>query len=462
VLMLGYANREVLVTARILSAILAGLTVVLTYILARRVGANVYVAGLGGLLLICVSEMEHNGRYAHNDTYLIFFTTLAVLCVVEYFKGQNKIWLYASLIVVGLAASCKYIGGSLLIVPFGVYLLEQRRNLWKQTLAIIETLFIGAALTYLGFALGTPKALFWMTYYFKRLLPVLNWQVGYGKQPDSVRGILGQYGVMAEGLGLALVLLFGAAFIWTCYQVIKSQRSGEIKPGSPMGTRGIVLFAVIVLDLPMLISYNYQLRYFLTLMPLLAVVAAFFIEALYIKTKQTGKSYSMLVSAGISLIVLYSLARIISLMLVTMNDARIPASEFMQTLPAGTSLEHTYYPPTLPEGRFDSEFNYPIYFVKGNEPLPTSKQFVYNDGERGLDDRLTDYLVVDSFTSDKFNDPYTCANMQVECDFFKQLATGQSNHYRLLVEYKYTLPPYLPQINYLFVNPTIRIYERTK
>ena len=460
VLALGSTN--VLVTVRIFSAILAGLTVVLTYSLARRVGATIYVAGLGGLLLICVSEMEHNGRYAHNDTFLIFFTTLAVLCVVEYFRGQNKIWLYASLIAVGMAASCKYIGGSLLILPMSVYLIGQRLNLRKQPLAILETLFIGGVLTFLGYAVGTPKALFWMTYYVKRLLPALNWQVGYGKEPGSVRGFLGQYGVMANGLGLALVLLFGAAFIWTCYQVIQSQRSGELKPGSQMGMRGIVLFAILILDLPMLFSYNYQLRYFLTLMPLLAVLTAFFVQALYIQTNQLGKSYSILVGSGVALIMVYSLARIMSLMLLTMNDARIPASAFIQTLPVGTSLEHTYYPPTIPAAHFRDEFNYPIYFVKGNEAVPVSKKFKYNDGELGLDDRLTDYLVIDSFTYDKFNDPYICANMQVECDFFKQLATGRSNHYQLLKEFTYSLPPYLPQIDFLFVNPTIRVYERIK
>jgi len=461
-IVLALGSTDVLVIARVFSALLAGLTVVLAYILARRMGGSVYVAGLGGLFLICVSEMEHNGRYAHNDTFLIFFTTLAVLCVVEYFRGQNKIWLYVSLITVGLAASCKYIGGSLLILPMSIYLVGQRHNLWKQPLAILETLFISGALTFLGYATGTPKALFWMTYYVKRLLPALNWQVSYGKQPGSVRGFLGQYGVMANGLGLALVLLFGAAFIWTCYQVIKSQRSGELKPGSQMGMRGIVLFAIIVLDLPLLISYNYQLRYFLTLMPLLAVLTAFFVQALYIETSRLGKPYSILVGGSVALIVLYSFARITSLMLLVMNDARIPASAFIQTLPVGTSLEHTYYPPTIPGEHFESEFNYPIYFVKGNEPLPVSKQFKYNNGELGLDDRQTDYLVVDSFTADKFNDPYTCARMQVECDFFKQLATGRSNHYQLLKEFTYTLPPYLPQINFLFVNPTIRVYERIK
>jgi hypothetical protein len=50
--------------------------------------------------------------------------------------------------------------------------------------------------------------------------------------------------------------------------------------------------------------------------------------------------------------------------------------------------------------------------------------------------------------------------MQVECDFFKQLASGQSNHYKLIAEFAYSLPRYLPQVQVDFVNPTIRIYER--
>ena len=129
----------------------------------------------------------------------------------------------------------------------------------------------------------------------------------------------------------------------------------------------------------------------------------------------------------------------------------------------GTSLEHTYYPPDIPLEHFEREHNYPIYFRKAeNEPLPTSKFYEFNVGESGLDDRLTDYFVVDGFTMDKFNNPYTCADMQVECDFFKQLATGQSPHYKFIKEFSYTLPAYLPQIEVAFVNPSIRIYERIK
>jgi hypothetical protein len=73
---------------------------------------------------------------------------------------------------------------------------------------------------------------------------------------------------------------------------------------------------------------------------------------------------------------------------------------------------------------------------------------------------MTDYLVTDSFTSSRFSDPYICETMHAECNFFKQLETGHSNHYRLVADFTYRLPPYLPQVNIAFVNPGIRIYER--
>jgi len=459
-LSLGKTDGDILVASRIFSAVLAGLTVILVYFIARRIGGSVQVAGLSGLLLICVSEMSHNGRFAHNDTYLVFFTTLSVLLLLNYSNGQGKIWLYATFFTVGMAASSKYIGGSLVLAPFMVYAIEQRHNIKRQWLSITETIFISAALTFLGFAFGTPKALTWMAYYFKRLYTTLQWQVGYGYQPDSVRGFIGQYGVMANGLGIALVLLFGVAFLWTVWKTIKAYRIKTASQNPQIKPFAILLLAILVLDLPMMISYNYQLRYFLTLMPFLAVLTAFFIHDLYQGTTRTNKIYTILIGISISIFILYSIARLISLMLLVMNDARIPATAFIATLPEGTSLEHTSYPPTLPSDHFEREYNYPIYFVRGNEPLPTDKRFVYNAGEAGLNDRKTDYFVVDSFTASKFNDPYYCDAMPLECDFFRQLETGQSAHYKLLKEFKYILPSYLPQISFEFINPTIRIYER--
>jgi len=460
-LSLGKTDVDILIASRVLSAVLAGLTVVITYIIARRVGGSIGIAGLSGLLLICVSEMSHNGRFAHNDTYLIFFTTLSVLFLLNYSRYQTRISLYASFLAVGMAASSKYIGGSLVFAPLIVYLIEQRQNIKRGRFSTAETLFISATITFLGFALGTPKALTWMAYFFKRLYTTLQWQVSYGYQPDSIRGFLGQYGVMANGLGFFLMLLFGIAFLWAIRKVIKSYRDNTASQESQIKLFAILLLAILALDLPMMISYNYQLRYFLTLMPFLAVLTAFFISDLYQWAEQSGKAWYLTVAnVGVSVIILYSLARLISLMLLVMNDARIPATEFVASLPAGTSLEHTNYPPTLPSDHFEREHNYPIYFVRGDEPLPTSDRYVFNAGEAGLDDRNTDYFVVDNFTSGKFENTYYCEAMPDECTFFKQLEAGGSNHYKLLAEFIYTLPPYLPQIQFEFINPAIRIYER--
>jgi hypothetical protein len=462
VLALEYTDTEVLIASRVLSAVLAGLTIVLTFIIARRAGGNVRLAGLAGVLLVCVSELSHNGRFAHNDTYLVFFTTLSVLLLVEYLQKRHRIWLYAAFMTVGMAASSKYIGGSLILAPVLVYLTLNRDELRKNLLSVAETLFISGALAFLGYALGTPKALFWMTYYFKRVLTALNWQVNYGRRPDSVRGIIGQYGVLAEGIGLALFLLFTATFLWACYQVLRAYRGGELKQGNRSSVFAILLLAIIALDLPIMISYNYQLRYFLNLMPFLAILGAFFIEDLYAGAKRIGiPILQPVVVAGTAFIVLFSFARIFSIMLLFINDARYPASEFVKTLPPGTSLEHTNYPPSIPAGHFEREHNYPIQFkLSPDDPVPTNKSYEFNLAEQGLDERMTDYLVTDNFTTNKFNDPLVCAATQNECDFFRQLATGQSDHYKLMAEFKYSLPPYLPQINVLFANPTIRVYER--
>jgi hypothetical protein len=392
----------------------------------------------------------------------MFFTSLSILMLLQYHNHGHRGWLYAAFLATGMAASSKYIGGSLILAPLVYYLFSQRKNFHGQLFSILETLFISAALTFLGYAIGTPKALTWMAYYFKRVLTALGWQINYGNIPGAVRGVIGQYQVLWDGLGPVIFLLFAAGFVWACIQVIQAYRQKTLTHESRAARFSVLLLAVFALDLPMMVSYNYQFRYFLTILPVLAVFSGFFVDWIYGRAVQSGKRlYSGLVIAGVALIVLFSFARLIGTAMLFINDSRSAAGAFIQTLPAGTSLEHTYYPPAIPEGYFEREHNYPVYFMRNiDDQVPTDKKYKFNIGEAGLDDRQTTYLVTDSFTADKFNDPYTCSLMQVECDFFKQLATGQSRHYRLIREFSYHLPAILPQIHLEYVNPTIRVYER--
>jgi hypothetical protein len=457
---LGQTEKEVLIAARVLSAVLVGLTIVLSYVIPRRMGYNAVVAGLSGLILLSISVMSQYGRFAHNDTFVTFFTTLTIFFLIQYKTSDHRGWLYAAFFASGLAISSKYSAISLAVVPAILYLWTMRNVLLNHTLRVLETLFIGGALIYLGYAAGTPKALLWMAFYFKRLVPALAYNANYGRQPDSVRGMIGQYAVFADGVGIFMFLLFSAALLWGCFKVLQAYRARS----NAETYRAIILLSVLVIDVPIMLSYNYPIRFFLPLMPLFAILSALFINDLYELARQNGNPlYSILVAGGVTVIIGLSFARVISVMLLFLNDARIPASAFLTSLPVGTSLEHTFYAPTIPSEHFEREHNYPIYFIKtiGGQ-VPASRKYEFNAGEAGLDDRMTDYLVIDNFTADRFNDPYICETMPVECDFFKQLETGQSNHYRLLSEFTYTLPPYLPQINITFVNPEIRIYERIR
>ena len=456
---LGQTDKEVLIGARVLSAVLAGFTIVLAYLIPRRMGHNLYVSALSALLLLSVSEMTHNGRFAHNDTFVTFFCTLTIFFLVQYMTRDHKGWLYAAFFASGMAVSSKYVAITLVVVPIIIYLWTKGKALLKYSLNTFETLFIGGALTYLGYAVGTPKALTWMAFYFKRLIPALIYNSNYGVQPDSLRGVIGQYSVFLDGVGLLLFLLFIAAFIWGCYKVLLAYRA---KSFNMERFRGLLLLVIVVLDLPIMASYNYPTRFFLPLMPFFAILSALFISDMYTLARQSGNSlYPRLIGASLTLVLLISLARSVSVMLLFMNDARLRATQFVASLPSSASLEHTEYPPTIPENYFEREHNYPIYFRNTpDEPILTSKNYVYNIGEEGLDDRHTTYLVIDSFTSDKFKSPYTCELMQVECDFFKQLAAGESAHYKLIADFSYKLPAFLPQLEISFVNPEIRIYER--
>ncbi|MEW6083487.1 MAG: phospholipid carrier-dependent glycosyltransferase [Chloroflexota bacterium] len=463
ILALGYSNAEILIASRVLSAVVAGATIPLTYMIVRRAGGSIALAALSGLFLLCVSELSFNGRFAHNDTYTVFFLTLSMLCMVTYIRKDQRGWLYASFVAVGMAASSKYTGIGLIPALLLIYILVQFRNLKKDWFTIGETLFISGILAFLGFALGTPKALTWMAYFFKRVFTALEWQATWGQRDDSVRGVIGQFPMMQGTLGSALYILFIAALLWAGYLVIQAWRRKELNRTSQAGFFGILLIGIFFLDLPIMISYNYQPRYLLTFMPMLAILAAYLVSAIHTRIKLLGKPmYSTAVAFTVGAVVVYSFARMVSIALLFINDARIPATEFMKTLRPGTSLEHTNYPPTYDGEFFEREHNYPLHIQMGtlDAGVPTDKPYEFNKAEEGLLDRGTDYLIVDSFTASRFDDPYVCEQLPNECEFFKQLATGKTDHYQMIAEFSYSLPSYLPQVQVAIANPEIRIYER--
>jgi hypothetical protein len=249
--------------------------------------------------------------------------------------------------------------------------------------------------------------------------------------------------------------------VWFVVRLFRTYLLKREEPTDKTGLVLILLLSIILCDLPILLSYNYPSRFYLPMIPLLAVLSALFIEEIYqIAVRRSLRFAREGIIAVSILIVLFCFPRVASTALLFQNDARIPASQYVKTLPARTSIEYTLYPPTIPAGHFSRSHNYPIFFKKfPGQSVPTSKFYNFNEGQAGLDKRQTDYLVIDSFTYARFADAFICHQHQVECTFFERLQKGETS-YGLIKTFGYTLPAYLPKISIDFVNPEIQVYER--
>jgi dolichyl-phosphate-mannose--protein O-mannosyl transferase len=135
---------------------------VLIYYLARTIGADMLVSLLAGLLYIASSIAVANSRFAHNDLYLQFFSVLCIFCAIKYQLTKSKLWIYSSFFAVGLAASSKYTGGSLLLVPLFVLAVMNWDTLRKNWLQSFMMLLVGGLLSFAGYVLGTPKAIYFL------------------------------------------------------------------------------------------------------------------------------------------------------------------------------------------------------------------------------------------------------------------------------------------------------------
>jgi uncharacterized membrane protein len=462
---MGYSSAKFIIAARVFSALLGALSGVLIYYLARTIGAKISISALAGLLYIASGVAVTNSRFAHNDLYLQFFAILCIYFSIKYQFTKLRFWIYGSFFAVGLAASSKYTGGSLLLVPLFILIVmnwsEQRKN-WLQSFVM---LFIGGLLSFVGYVVGTPKAIYFVTY-FGKVIPALQRYPQYGFNSGSLIGLYGQWSVFESAVGTFAYYLFIIGFIWSAVWLILRQLGKIQMDDKRVQAIVILIAAVLIFDLPFMVSINYIPRYFIPFVPFLAILSALFVNEIIDLANNKNCRF---IPAGISLLLVlgisYSMLRLVSTAFLFMNDARIPASEYVASFRGyKKTIEYTLYPPIVNKKQFyGAARNYPIYFVKyPTDVVPTGGRFEYNQGEQGLIDRNVDYFVIDSFTYSRFYIDSICETNPVECDFFKKLLAGEVTSFRLMEKFSYSLPSYLPQLTVTVVNPEIRIYERVK
>ena len=327
-------------------------------------------------------------------------------------------------------------------------------------------LVLGGAIAYIGYGLGTPQAIISPVDYFLKVLPALRNLTNYGFNSGTPYGLYGQWPVFKDAVGVFCYYLFLICYLWFATRWLL-WRFGVSSLQNERGSAiGAFLITILIFDLPFLISINYIGRYFIPFIPFLAILAAFFVEELVDLGKKHGftKFVMPLVITVLVVGVTYSMLRLVSISLLFINDARIPATEYIASIRGyQKSIEYTLYPPYIEKRRFMRAHNYPIYFVEWEgDTVPTGGRYEYNLGEQGLLERDTDYFVIDSFTYDRFYTDTICNTTPVECEFFLRLLDNDIKTYRLVKEFNYELPPYLPKVRLTAVNPKISVYERVR
>jgi 4-amino-4-deoxy-L-arabinose transferase-like glycosyltransferase len=456
----GGSQVALLVSARLISVFLGALTVILIYAITKMASRNIFIRLLAAFLALSSTVLVHNARFAHNDLYLLFFITLALYALLKFRVEGHRLWLYLAFFSIGCAASSKYTGVSYLAVLVVFFLIAHWGSMRADWLRAVETLFIASLLTVAGYVIGTPKALLWMSFYFKRMIPAALRFASYGRGPDSVIGFYGQWGTFRAAVGTWVYYLFLLSFAWFAVKLILHALHKVEENEQRQKIIFTLLVSIVIFDIPFWMSYNYVPRFFLPFLPMFTVLASLFVEDAVSFAKARGNSLAVqLINLSVLLVLALSFLNVLSVVLLFVNDARTPAGAFIQTLEPNTVIEYTLYPPSFPVERFSRVRNYPIYLLKyPGETVPTNKAFPYNKGEDGLYERGVDYLVVDSFTYARFSDEYICQTNPVECDFFTRLLAGKTDLI-LLASFEYSLPSYLPQVSLAAVNPVIKVYK---
>ena len=438
---------------RWISAFLGAFSVMLVYLAARRLRPAGW-AGLAALLLAASSPLlAVNAHYAHNDIYQVFFSCAALYFLVRFVLDRQVGWFYAGVFAIGMAASSKYTAGILLPGALLACGLVERK--WQRLLA---GLMGGSVVCFLGYALGTPLALLNPPYYFSHLLPALGFQRSFGQLSETTIGMAGQWGMMVSAFSPLALAFFGAALLGSLAWVGGAVRRGALSPMDQL--RLVCTACVLLLDLPIAQSYNYQERFFLPMLPFLAVLAALMLDDATAWLAQRGRRAAALAALCLTgAVILVSAAYVVSVTLLFKYEPRIAAGNYLRSqIVAGKTIEFTLYPPVLPESYFKSAVPYPLFFKKAADWEKTEDS---DQGQAGIEARRPDYLVIDSFTYERYDLAEVCQTTPNDCAFFHDLSNGKT-HYRLLKSFHYDIPRYLPQVETAFLNPTIRLYERVQ
>ncbi|HUM68302.1 MAG TPA: glycosyltransferase family 39 protein, partial [Chloroflexota bacterium] len=260
-----YTYPEYFLAARLVSAVLGMLFVLVVYMLGRRLG-NQRQGLIAAAIAAFLPALVVNDHFATTDTALMFWVALSLYLLLRVYDNweRDNFWAYAGAgFVCGLAASTKY-NGLVLAVPLLLVPLLRVRGLDE---CLSWRVIAGPLAMLVGFLAGTPyalldlpKFLYWFGYSLhlynapgrEVVMPVWLWHVRFHlTNPHMPVMILGVIGLVLSfrywGMRRAAIVNSFAVVLWLAILGQTNAQSRMWLPGASL----FILWAALVLDILM-------------------------------------------------------------------------------------------------------------------------------------------------------------------------------------------------------------------
>ncbi|HEX9920375.1 MAG TPA: glycosyltransferase family 39 protein [Candidatus Methylomirabilis sp.] len=418
-------------------ALLGAITVLLVYLLGRKIGdekAGVFAAALYAFCPLPVIS----AHYIKEDTPLVLWVTLStVLCISLIERGRKSDYLYAGL-ASGAAFGAKYSGGMAFILLIIAHLLRentdnqlpdsgkggQDRRAWL--------LFLSGISFLIGFAIISPNLLLRVSDLFKGVIYqskyILRGHHG-GITVGALENLFTFYLRNALFPGITIPVMIGALVgIWRLWEEKRAVATLMLA-----WIVGYYLFAESSPSKP----YPFYSRYILPIVPHLCALAGVFGSAVLSRKSALWKKWPIRL-ASVALVPLmlllpvYLSIRYVSTMI---PDTRDVAGQWIDAnIPKGSIL-------IVSSGLFS--YGAPIDHKAYREVKLSDEAYEEYKAYRGAQEVL---LIVNGFLYERFLE--NPEDVPEKTKMYREIFTRE----RLLKEFK---PPFKP---YGFNNPVIRIY----
>ena len=354
---------------RILVALLGALTVLFVYLAARRLTGTGGALAAAALLAVASVHVVHS-HYLATDVPTGAATALTLWLALES-RVRGWRWLVASGLAAGVAASTKYNGGLVLIVPLLVHVAALRHPStvsWSRFLGLAAAVATAAAV---GFVLLTPAILFDTA----KVLDAIALQAQV-----YARGHAG-----AEGNNIAYYL----SFFWPPVVALVAVGLAEALRRRAAGHLAVAAFAVAYSALITLPTVRFS-RNLEPMMPFVAILVGVGVGALLERTSGTRVRRAAAAALVLAVIANSATTAVGNDLRLLREDTRSRALDWILTnLTPGSVIVREDFTPQVPAG---------IYEVGFAGILSNNRIEFYQDiGAR--------YLVASSAEFERFTEP---------------------------------------------------------